>query len=134
MTQIIYTALRELTGVTVFGFETTIEVGITECQRSRAVTKDVVIAKGGPRETLYHRADILHAITFQPVNGFLKKQFIEFLASTESGEEFAIYLYGDEALPITVKRSDDGHSENAYMYVGTPDKDYIQSSITVVEV
>lgn len=134
MTQITYTSLRELTGLTAANAAATFEIGISDYSRSRSVVRDVQRAKGGAREILYHRADTTHNITFQPVNGFERKQLEEFLASTESGETFQIYLYGNESLPLSVYRSDDGHSMNAFMAVGTEEKDYWQASISVLEV
>jgi hypothetical protein len=134
MTTIIYTALRNLTGITAINSLATLEVGISDYSRSRAVVKDVQRAKGGTRETLYHRTDITHQITFQPVNGFLATQMLEFLSSTESGEQFTLYIYGNESLPLTVVREDDGHSDVMFMGVGNKDQDYFQASITVMEV
>jgi hypothetical protein len=134
MTTIVYTALRELTGLTDANDTATLEVLISEYSNSREVTKDAPRSKGGAREVLYHRVDKVHNITFAPVNGFTKDQLDEFLASTESGESFQIYLYGSEALPITVYRSDDGNQNNPFMQVGTSARDYWQTSITVTEV
>jgi hypothetical protein len=133
MTQIVYTALRELTGIVLDGGTAILEIGISEYSTSRAVVKDAHRSKGGARETLYHRADVTHNITFQPVNNFEKKQLREFLASTESGEAFSIYLYGTESAPIRVTREDEGSSENMFMAVGSADGDYMQASITVME-
>lgn len=134
MTTIVYTALRELTGVNLVDSTTTFDIGISEYSRSRNVVKDSPQAKGGARETLYHRTDKNHSITFQPVNGFERKQLDEFLASTESGETFQIYIYGLDASPLSVYRTDDGNESSSFMNVGTSDKDYWQSSITVCEV
>ncbi len=134
MTTIVYTALRSLTGLTDANEFATIEVDISEYSRRRTVIKDAPRSKGGATETLYHRADVTHSITFAPVNGFALRQMEEFLASTESGDSFQIYLYGNESLPITVRRTDDGHQLNPFMAVGASDKDYWQTSITVDEV
>jgi hypothetical protein len=133
MTAIIYTAKRELTGLNAVDSSVLMEIGISDLSSSRAVIKDVQRAKGGARETLYHRTDETHAITFQPVNGQLRNQLREFLASTESGETFQIYLYGTESTPIQVVREDDGHTDSMFMAVGTSEKDYVQASITVME-
>jgi len=134
MTQIIYTALRELTGATQANQLASLDVGISDYASSRSVEKDVKRAKGGAREILYHRADVIHNITFEPVNGYRLKQLQEFLASTESGESFKIFLYGTEALPVTVYRSDDGAALEPFMPVGTSDQDYWRASISVTEV
>lgn len=135
MTQFIYTALRELTGVTPANSLATAELDLTnEYTKSRSVVRDVVVAKGGAREIMYHRTDKTHNITFAPVNGFKRKQLEELLASTESGEEFQIYIYGNESLPISVYRTDDGSQMNPFMPVGGVDTDYWQASITVTEV
>lgn len=134
MTTIVYTALRELTGLTAADTTATIDVDISEHSKGRAVVKDVAKAKGGARETLYHRTEKTHNFTFAPVNGFNRKALDEFLASTESGETFQIYIYGNEALPLSVYRTDDGQQDNPFMPVGSIDQDYWQASITVQEV
>lgn len=126
--------MREETGVIPVAEVATLDIRITDHTESRAAIKDTHRSKGGARETLYHRADKTHAITFEPVNGFPRKQFEEFLASTESGEEFDIFIYGTESLPITVVREDDGHTLSMFSGTGTKELDYMQASITVMEV
>jgi hypothetical protein len=133
MTLIVYTALRQLTGLYASGATANFEIGITEHSQLRQAVKDTHRSKGGARETLYHRADVTHQLTFEPVNGFRRKQLEEFLASTESGEAFQLFLYGDESYPLTVIRDDDSHGLNRFMSVGSDDSDYMQSSITVME-
>jgi hypothetical protein len=133
MTTIIYTAVRELTGLTPENGSATIEIGITDLQSTRSTIKDVQRSKGGARETLYHRSDVTYTITFEPVNGYKKQQFREFIASTESGQSFSIYLYGDESLPVTVVRDDDASTESIFMGIGTDERDYVQASIVVMK-
>jgi len=133
MTTIIYTAKRELTGLNAVDTSVIMEAAISDWSMTRTVIKDAPRAKGGARETLYHRADETHTITFAPVNYFAKQQMREFLASTESGESFLIYLYGNESTPIQVVREDEGNSESMFMNIGASDKDYMQTSITVME-
>lgn len=134
MTTIVYTAVRALTGLTAANGTATLEIGLSDYSRSRTAVRDVQRSMGGARETLYHRADVIHNMTFQPVNGFEKKQLREFLASTESGQTFNIYIYGDESLPVSVVREDDTWTESMFMNIGSDDRDYVQASITVMEV
>lgn len=108
-----------------------LDIGVSNEQRSRSVDKTTVRAKGGATETLYHKADREWSITFQPVNGDLMNQLIEFLDSTESGEPFEMRLYGTEAAFTTVKRTDDGYSFQEFMRVGSERGDWFQTSITV---
>ena len=134
MTQFIYTAKRELFGTHSAGEQVIVDFDIIDSTSiSRSAIRDVVTSKGGVRETLYHRAEKRYQITFAPVNGTQRKRLIEMLASTESGESFQMYIYGNESLPITVERDDNEYSFSPYMMVGTEDLDYYQTSITVIQ-
>lgn len=131
MADFTYTCKRSNLADHIIDQQYTIEIELTTEQRSRRVDKTEVRARGGATETLYHKADREWTITFQPVNGDLLDQLIEFLDSTESGEPFEMRLYGTEAEFITVKRSDDGYSLQEFMRVGSERRDWFTAQISV---
>lgn len=131
----IYTAKRSFYPGHVLDQTYQLEIALMEdTQSERKVEKDVVRSKGGAMETLYHRADEEWTISFEPVNGEKRRLLKEFLDSTESGESFQAYIYGTEAEPITLKRTDSGHKFSPYKRLGSEALDYFQASITAIEV
>jgi len=126
-----YTCKRSQLPDHIIDQEYMLEIGLSNEQRSRSVDKTGVRARGGATETLYHKADRQWTITFQPVNGDLLDQLVEFLDSTESGEAFDMRLYGTEAEFTTVKRADDGYTLQEFMRVGSERGDWYTTQISV---
>lgn len=111
----------------------TVEIQTTASRKSRKVEKVVKRSMGGAMETLYHRADVEYQITFEPVRGVKLQALQEFLDSTESGEAFALYLYGTESNPISLKRTDEGYDWQEFMPVGSESGDWFQATISAVQ-
>lgn len=131
MADFIYTAKRSVLADHIIDQQYTLEIGVSNEQRSRSVDKTTVRARGGATETLYHKADREWTITFQPANGDLLDQLVEFLDSTESGEPFEMRLYGTEASFTTVKRIDEGYTLQEFMRVGSERGDWFTTQISV---
>jgi hypothetical protein len=114
----------------------TVEFDLTESLApSRKVVKDVKRASSGRTETLYHSADAVWSIGFAPVKGYKLEQLREFLRSTATGAAFDAWLYGDEASPVRLRRTDEGTSRRIFMAVGSPRGDvWDPGSIEAIEV
>lgn len=132
----IFTARRSVLAEHVIGEEVTLETLIMEdTEQSTNDEKTVVRSTGGAMETLFERQDKRWSIVFPPVRGAEKDRLQEFLDSTAGGEEFRAYLYGTEAAPLSLKRTDTGYSWRPWRRIGSESGDYFQASpITAVEV
>lgn len=131
MTTFVFTLKRSLLPGNIVDQQHELEIGATTAVRGRQVERNDVRAKGGATESLYHRADVEWSITFEPVNGHRLDELMEFLDSTESGEPFAMQLYGTESTMTTVKRADKGYQLSRFLDVGGERTDYFQAQITV---
>jgi hypothetical protein len=132
----VYTARRSLVPGHVVDQSYELEILLMEDTRpSRKVEKTIVRSKGGAMETLHERGDEEWSISFEPVKGEKLRRLKEFLDSTESGQSFTAYVYGTEAEPLTMKRTDDGYTLNPYKRIGFAEGDWFQASaISAVEV
>lgn len=133
MSLIVYTALRSLTNNHVANRVYTIEIDATEALRSESVEKTSVRSLGGAMETNRNYADVEWQITFEPVAGARLSLLREFLKSTDSGEPFAMDIYGNSSSTRTLRRTDSGHSETPYMRIGSESRDFFTASITAIE-
>jgi len=131
MTTFVFTLKRSLLPGSIADQQHELEIGATNAVRARHVEKTEKRARGGATETLYHRADVEWAVTFEPVNGVRLDELIEFLDSTESGEPFAMQLYGTESTMTSVMRTDNGYQLSPFMAVGGERTDYFQTQISV---
>lgn len=133
MAEFIYTCKRSQLPHHIIDQQYTIEIDTTEGAGppSRRVDKRDIRAVGGATETLYNHADREWSLTFEPVNGERMDHLLEFLESTESGEPFAMRLYGTESKFTNVKRSDEGHGVQPFQPVGSERGDWWTFSISV---
>lgn len=134
MGSVVYTATESLLPFRSAGQVVAFDIDFQDARRSRSVEKTVQRSEGGAMEVLKHRAEVQWTITFEPVNGAKLAQLREFLDSTEAGESFLMDPYGTASAPVTVKRIDDGYSEDPFMRNGSALTDYFVASITAVEV
>lgn len=93
-----------------------IDVSYTADNRQRQVTKVKSVSLSGNTETLTHRREDFFNITSGVLStiGTDYDQFIEFLDSCESGEEFTFDRTGSVAVPVnprTGRLSGDGYTE-----------------------
>lgn len=130
---IAYTALRSIVLPHIEGNGYSMEIGCTEAIRSRSVNKTAVRSLGGAMEVLRGYADTEWQLTFEPVSGHRLNLLREFLDSTDSGEPFLIDVYGDSSSMRTMRRTDEGYSEQTFMRVGSEASDLFQVSITAIE-
>lgn len=133
MGSVTFTATESLLAHHSAGETVTIEIGVQDAVRNRAVNKNVQRSLGGAMEVLKHSADVTWDVTFQPVSGSMLDQLREFLDSTEGGEIFTIDVYGTSSAPKSVKRLDEGYGEEPFMRVGTEDGDMFVMRIQVLE-
>lgn len=134
MGNVTYTATESLLPFRSAGQLVSFEIDFQESRRSRAVEKTVQRSEGGSMEVLKHRADVSWDVTFEPVNGAKLDQLREFLDSTEGGEAFLMDPYGTSSAPVTVKRIDEGYSEEPFMRNGSERTDYFVVNIRVLKV
>jgi len=130
----VYTATDELTAGHDVGDTVVLDIGVQDSRRTRAIEKNVQRSMGGAMEVLKHRTDVTWSITLEPVSGQQLAQVLEMMASTEGGEQFTMDLYGDSSTPITVKRIDEGHTEESFMRRGAESLDMFAVSFEVIEI
>lgn len=129
----VYSATNDLIGGRSVGDVVLLDLGVQEALRSRSVEKSVQRSQGGAMEVLWHRADVTWTVTLEPVSGTQLDIVREFMASTEGGESFTMDLYGTSSRPKTVKRIDDGYSEQPFIRVGTVQRDWFVIQFQVLE-
>lgn len=134
MGTLVYTAKRSLAAGHMVNGTYSIDVDVTEAVRSRSVQKSAVRSLGGSVEVLRNYADTQWHITFEPLSGARLEQLREFLDSTDAGEAFTLDIYGNDASRKTLKRMDDGYSEDPFMRRGSESTDVFTASITAIEV
>lgn len=130
----VYTATDELTAGHDVGDIVVLDIGVQDARRSRAIEKSVQRSMGGAMEVLKHRTDVTWSVTLEPVSGSQLDLVREFMASTEGGESFTMDLYGDSSAPKSVKRVDNGNSEESFMRRGAESLDMFAVSFEVIEV
>lgn len=133
MGNFVYTATEELIGGRATGDVVSLDIGVQEAVRSRSVEKSVQRSQGGAMEVLWHRADVTWNITLEPVAGVTLAIVREFMASTEAGEVFTMDLYGSSSAPKSVKRIDDGYTEQPFMRAGAESRDWFVVGFQVIE-
>lgn len=133
MALFIYTAQRSLVLGHAAQSKYSIEIGLQQASPSEADVRTDERSAGGALESSYERTDVTWQFATAPVRGVELAQLREFLDSTESGQVFRGYLYGNESTPIALRRIEDGHAESSFMRVGGADLDYFTASFSAIE-
>jgi hypothetical protein len=128
-----YTALRSVVAPHIVTLVYSLEIGATEAIRSSSVQKTPIRSIGGAMEVLRDYSDKQWTITFEPVAGSQLDFLREFLDSTDSGESFQIDIYGNSSFMRTMRRFDEGYTEEPFMRIGSEATDLFQVSITTIE-
>lgn len=110
-----------------------LQVDFQDAKRRRVVRKYTHRASAGPMETLYEGADTIWELELEPVAGDKFARVKEFLDSTARGGTFKLWIYGTEAAPITVRRTDKGYNPQPFQRVGNLSRDLYTQRITVIE-
>jgi len=130
---VVFTARRSFMPEHADGQEVALEVDFQDAIRRPDVHKYTHRASDGKMETLFERLDILWELELAPVSGDRDARVREFLDSTASGEAFQIWIYGNEAAPITVKRKDSGYGKQPFTRTDRAETDSFVMRMTVLE-
>jgi len=128
-----YIARRSLYDDHVAGDEYTLDIGTTVRAMSRRAERVQQRSLSGRIETLWYYGERAWSITFEPIQGDKVLQLVEFLDSTESGEEFSMTLHGESEAAVGLKRTDDGYALQTFLDMGALTEDWFQASIEAVE-
>jgi hypothetical protein len=111
-----------------------LEVDFQDAVPRRSQEKSVLRASNGRSETLYHRADTVWKFTLAPANGDQLSRILEFVASTAYGDTFLAWPYGTEAVPLSLRRKDDGYTIERFKELVSDVSDYFTVSFDALEV
>lgn len=116
-----------------YGETVGIELDLTDATRSPDAGKYVHQSSSGNVETINESIDVIWTLVFAPVFGSLLARLNEFLASTAGGELFKVWIYGTEASPILLRRTDNGFEREAFVNLGRGGDDPTVVRITAIE-
>lgn len=128
MTIFVYTATDSVAAGHAEGQSYTVEFDVQRATPKRTVSRNVAESLSGVRETLKHFGKRSWAVQLAPIAGARLPLLDEFLDSIEDGQTVQMYLYGTEAQPVEVVRTDEGHSYEEFMGVGAEAGDLFQPS------
>lgn len=128
MTTFVYTASDSIQAHHVLNEQYSIELAAQRAPKKRTVSRTIAESISGVRETLKHYGKRGWTITFAPIMGSQIPAMDEFLDSIEDGQQFSVWLYGEESAPVIVYRLDEGHSFEEFMPVGSAETDWFTVS------
>lgn len=105
MTAFYYTALRDVQSGNTLGDPYSFDAQLSAKQRKPKVVKTVHTSLSGNAETVVSRREQIFTMSSLPVSGSEAEQWLEFLSSTDGGEQFQVDLTGTIASPGTLQNA-----------------------------